>query len=412
MLKDYEEKIFYSTELEKEKFAEFGTPHQIRQTMISVIPKSIININMKILEPSCGKGAFLLNIIRLLMYNLPIKNSKERYKNIVENIIYFADINKKNILFCKKLLDPSGSYKLNYYVGDTLSDKFSYVNYFDLVIGNPPYNKLGSVGSGNTIYQDFIKKALEKWLKEGGYLDFVTPSAWRKPVTLRSKNYGMYNLMTKENNLKYLEIHGLEDGLKHFNASTRYDIYLIKKENPEGKTIIVDEKGKYWRIDVGEYPWLPNYDFSFIKKLLAKKNEKKLDVFSDLNYSAKKKHMSPTKSKKFKFICIHTTGKKGVRYYYSDTDKLGHFGVKKVIFGNSGVGSALVNDVGKYCVTEHGIAIVDDEKNLGKILEVLKGERMRDVFGACLWSPFQIDWRMFLDFKKDFWKYFNLEKKQ
>jgi len=38
-------------------------------------------------------------------------------------------------------------------------------------------------------------------------------------------------LMTKENQMLYLEIHGIKDGQKVFNCGTRYDWYLIQKTN-------------------------------------------------------------------------------------------------------------------------------------------------------------------------------------
>jgi len=383
-----------TSKINKDKYAEFSTPYILRQDMINSLPLSFWkNKKRKVLEPCCGKGGFLIDIIKKFMENLdiPINN---RYKYIVEKILYFGDINKKNVLICKKIL---GDFKLNYFIGDALKKDFCN---FDLIITNPPYNVIGSKETGNTIYQKFIKKSLEDWLKPGGYLLFVTPSSWRKPSSLDSKNYGMFDLMTKKNWMKYLEIHSPKDAKKMFNAATRYDWYLIKKSAPKN-TIIKDEQGVISKINLMSWPWLPNFDYKFIKKLLAKKGEETVDILFQTKFDSDKKHMSKKKSAKYKYVCIHSTPKKGITFYYT-SEKIDK--KPKVIFGDSGLGTALANKTGKYCLTEHAMGIIDEPKNLDRILKVIKSDRMKQVFKACLWSNFQIDWRMFSDLKKDFYK--------
>ena len=97
-----------------------------------------------------------------------IPDEKERYKTIVEECLYFSDINPTNIFICKLLIDPYNEYTLNYNEGDTLEldikEKWN-IDGFDAVIGNPPYNSFGNTGTGNTIWQDFTKISLDKWLK-------------------------------------------------------------------------------------------------------------------------------------------------------------------------------------------------------------------------------------------------------
>jgi len=409
---------FKTKEWEKKEHAEFGTPQFLRNDMINIIPKYFWkNKNRKVLEPCCGKGGFLYDIVSKFMNSLrkEIPDRKRRYRHIVEEIIYFADINPGNVKICRKILDPDGIYELNYYSGDVIQENFPFRNdNFDLVIGNPPYNYPGKIETGHTLYQRFIEESLNVWLKEGGYLDFVTPPAWRKPVTERSKNYGMYDLMTRQNYMIFLEIHSAKNGIETFKAITRYDIYLIKKESPikNGKfrkTIVIDQKGEKHNLNLSKFPWIPNFDYEFIQKLLAKPGEKTVNIIEDLNYHTDKPYMSKIKTDKYKYACIHGTPVKGLSVYYSSTQKHGHFKIPKVIIGDTGVASAFANKQGKFCTTQHAMAIVDTESKLDKILEVIKSEKMKEVLQACLWSSFQIDWRIFLYFRKDFWKYF-LEK--
>ena len=42
-------------------------------------------------------------------------------------------------------------------------------------------------------------------------------------------------------------------------------------------------------------------------------------------------------SQEFKYPCVHSTPKAGIRYMYSKVNDRGHFGVSKVIFRESGI---------------------------------------------------------------------------
>lgn len=373
-------------------YSEFGTPFLLRNDMINILPNSFWKKERKVLEPCCGKGGFLIDIIKKFMRFLDIPIEK-RYQYIVENLIFFGDINKENVKYCKKII---GKFNLNYFIGNALEKK---LNDFDLVIGNPPYSSYGKKETGNTLYQKFIVKALNEWLNPNGFLLFVTPAAWRKPVSKNSKNKGMYELMTQQNWMKYLEIHGFKDAKKIFNAATRYDWYLIQKKIPK-ISIIIDENGKENKINLQKWPWIPNFDFKLIKKLLARKGEETVDVINS-KYNSKGKHITEKKNNFFKYICIHSTPKKGLKYFYTDKKPEK---IQKIIFGNSGIGNPIINKDGKYCLTEHAIGIIDDEKNLEELLQILKSEKMKQLLKACLWSNFQIDWKLFTYFKKDFYK--------
>jgi len=378
---------------EKKNFAEYPTPYVLRKEMINSVPIYFWkNKNRKVLEPCCGKGGFLIDVIAKFMKYLDIP-FEERYQHIVENILYFGDINSKNVNICRKIL---GNYDLNYFIGDTLEMD---LKGFDLVIGNPPYNNLGIKETGNTLYQKFIKKALIDWLNPKGFLLFVTPPAWRKPMSEHSKNYGMYELMTQKNWMKYLEIHSAKEGKKIFSASTKYDWYLIQKTKPK-TTVIKDQLGEVHKVNLKDWPWIPNFHFKMIKDILAKKGEKTVDILFNTKFDSSKKYLSRKKSKKFKYACIHSTPKNGIKYFYSSIKPEK---IPKVIFGNSSLGTAFVNKNGKYCMTEHAMGITDKTKNLDKILEALKSDKMKEIFKACLWSNFQIDWKMFQYFKKDFY---------
>lgn len=407
------DKYLIPQELEKKTNAEVSTPLKLRKEMLDKIPSDFWKIPNTVLEPCSGKGGFIIDIIDRFMDGLKhiYSNEKSRYKFIVEHCIYFSDINPTNIFICKLLIDPYNEYDLNYNEGNTLEldikTKWG-IDGFDAVIGNPPYNSSGYTATGNTIWQDFTKKSINKWLRPKGYLLFVHPPGWRKPNTERGKFTKMFDLMTTQNQMLYLEIHGIKDGQKVFNCGTRYDWYLIEKTNQYKNTIIVDENGKQNEINLSELSWLPNSNILEINKILAKKDDERCPIIQSMSaYEPRKKWMSSTETQEFKYPCVHSTPKSGIRYMYSKVNDRGHFGVSKVIFGDSGIYKPLIDMKGEYGMTQHSMAIqVDNLEEATYISKVIESDKFDKIIQSCLYSSYAIDWNIFKEFKKDFWKEF------
>ena len=416
-----------ATSNEKKSHAEFATPFVLRNDMLNLIPDSFWkNPNVKVFEPCAGKGQFVIDIIKRFMDGLKNFNKKidgvkvdltdneKRYKYILQNIIYFADINQTNIFIIKLLLDPNKKYEriINSHcnLGDTLSESFSPektfgIKGFDAVIGNPPYNTSGETDSGNTLYQEFIRRSLNNWILQNGYLLFVTPPAWRKPNTESSRNFGMYDLMAKDNQMLTLEIHNEKDGMKIFNAGTKYDFYLIKKCKPTEDTTVIDQFGKKSKINLTKLDWLPNNDFDKIMKALAKNDNERMNILFTYEFEPRKPHMSETKDSIHKYPCVHSTPESGITLRYSSKKNDSLMKTKKVIAGLSSFGSAFYDNEGKYCMTQNAFAIVDTEKAMKKIADFLRSDKMKELKSALSWGNY-FEWRVFLYFKKDFYKYF------
>jgi hypothetical protein len=279
---------------------------------------------------------------------------------------------------------------------------------FDIIIVNPPYNRCGNIATGNTIWQEFTKKALNEWLLPNGYLLFVHPSGWRKPNTAKGKFTKMFDLMAKQNQMLYLEMHDSKDGKKIFNAGTRYDWFLIKGVSKYKKTIIIDQDGKYNEINLSEWTWLPNSNILEIKKILAKDDVERCPIMYDRSaYGADKKWISKEQSTEFKYPIIDSTPKKGIKYVYSKVNDRGHFGISKVIFGQTGIYNPIIDMEGKYGMTQHSMAIqVDNLEEATNISKAIQSEKFNKIIQSCLFSLYGIDWNIFKEFKKDFWKEF------
>jgi hypothetical protein len=395
-------------DIEKKQFGEVFTPMILVNEMLDKLPNSVWkDKNLKWLDPATGMGNFPIAVYLRLMEGLKdeIKDDNKRKKHILENMLYMSELNKKNIFICKQIFDINNEFKLNIYEGDSL--KMNYNKQFDVIIGNPPYNK-DDTGNGNMIWHLFVEKSINE-LNKNGYLVFVHPSLWRKPQSDKTRMKKFFNLMTKQNQMLYLEIHNTKDGLKTFGCGTRYDYYVIKNKPKYKKTIILDENNVINNIDLEHYEWLPNCDFQIIDKLIAKNNEEKLNILNDFNYSRLKKDIVSTKKdNSYKYDLIYLTPKNGIRYMYSKINNKGHFGVSKIIIGETGMDNAINDWDGKYGMTQDSFGIIIDSKEEGdKILCALKTEEFKKIIKiACSWSNFRIDWRLFLNFKQDFYKYF------
>lgn len=421
-IRDLIEKHFIPTPEEKKDNAEVPTPVPLVDDMLNSQRLEFYTKPQKVLEPCCGKGQIVLGLFDKFYKGLEelYPDEIERCRVIMTECIYYADLTPLNVFITTEILKchvqsycglDELDYEFNHYTGDTLElcvkDKWN-INGFDMICGNPPYNSSGDTGTGNTIWQNFTKKALNEWLIPNGYLLFVHPPGWRKPNTERGKFTKMFDLMTKQNQMLYLEIHGIKDGQKVFNCGTRYDWYLIKKTNQYKNTIIVDEDGKQNEINLSELSWLPNSNILEINKILAKNNGERCPIIQSMSaYEPRKKWMSSIKTQEFKYLCVHSTPKAGIRYMYSSVNDRGHFGVSKVIFGDSGIYKPVIDMEGNYGMTQHSMAIqVDNLEEATCISKVVESDKFNKIIQSCLYSSYAIDWNIFKEFKKDFWKEF------
>ena len=404
---------------EKKMNAEIATPKELRVQMVDKVPESFWkNPSHKVLESSVGKIGFLNEIIDKFMVGLEsvIPYANERYKHIVEKCVYFSDKNQCNIHIVKAILDPENAYKLNINVGDTVGDDMKFFNGlgealppndFDLVIQNPPYNdSSGNKGANHTLWDKFTIKAIESWLKPGGYLVAVHPGNWRQ------RNSEVFPLF-KEKQLCYLEIHNSTDGQKTFKCGTSYDWYLLENTSRYMKTTVVGEDDVRSEIDMGDWTFLPNMMHDYIKGLMTNDVTNQLDITRDRSVYGtdnKKGLISKEKTDKYCYPLINSIKKDGsidFRYTCDDTraanGQLPQFGRTKFIFCNgAGCYKDMTGDIG---FTEWGFAIYDTPENVEKIEMAFKTQEFTNILNAIKIIPSQkCNPEVMKLFRKDFWK--------
>lgn len=412
------EKHFIPSNEEKKKNAEVSTPVSLVDDMLDKIPPVFWKTKQRVFEPCCGKGNFVLGIFDKFYNGLTTlyKDETERCHIIMTECLYYADLTALNVFITTEILKchieskcgETPLYDFNKYTGDTLKldiNNLWGIDGFDAVIGNPPYNL--TENSRNTLWDLFVDKSIHL-LTNNGYLLFVHPSLWRKPVSKKSRMFGLYEKMTKENTILYLEMHNTQDGMKTFKCGTRYDIYLLIKDNKNIDTQIKDENGFIHYINLKQTTrnWLPNSNFDLIDKI-TNKNDKLNIIYSRSAYGNDKKWTSRLETPDFKYPCILSTPEKGIRYMYSNHTNNGHFNVKKVIFGETSTYNAFYDFDGKYGLTDGAMAFEEnDTETANNILKCIKSEKFLKLLKSCSWSNYRIEYNMFLHFNKDFWKEF------
>ena len=283
-----------------------GTPRQLANEMLDRLPVDLwSDPNKAFLDPSMTNGMFYFLMIERLFDGLAekIPDSRKRIVHILTKQVWGYEMNKAPFEFVKKMLNQqfgigsSINIEPNLYYNNILDEELNMK--FDVVVMNPPYQAPqeaeGKRGGGHLLWHKFVKNSISDFTKSNGYVCAVHPSGWRKPPSERSKYNGMFQLMTSDHHMEYLELHDTKDGMKTFNAGTRYDWYVIAK-NKTGTTTIKDDKGGLSELDLKDNEWLPNHSFQEVFALLG---DGAGVIYNVSNYETRKKWTSQEETEEF-----------------------------------------------------------------------------------------------------------------
>ena len=277
------------------------TPIECVEEMINKIPEDTWKRDdLKVLDPCCGCGNFFLVILEKL-------KKYHTVKDILENMLYFNDINEDRLTVVKEIF-MSDEYNLNISEMDYL--KYDEEMKYDIVVANPPYAKLLSNGKraskNHNLIGVFIDKTL-KILKEGGYMLYITPDNW---MTFSDRNTLIKTLTSLQ--ILYINIHIAKKYFKKIGSSFTW--YLIEnKKSYKDVEIEGIWKGNLYNSTVESQVrrYIPLYYNRIIQSILKKtidaSNTKfKVETSSDLHKYTKKIHISNQKTDEFKYKLIHT----------------------------------------------------------------------------------------------------------
>ena len=376
------DKYLIPQELEKKSNAEVSTPFKLRQEMLGKIPVEFWTSIKKVFEPCAGKGGFIVDIIDRFMNGLEktIPDEKERYRTIVEECLYFSDINSTNIFICKLLIDPYNDYKLNYNEGNTLEldikEKWD-IDGFDAVIGNPPYEAQKATGD-NKLYLDFISYSIKN-IYDNALLLFIVPTNIKNYITNQDKNRSYISNFME---IMYLS---LNTSNKYFpNISTYFSYFLIKKnivKSCQTKTEFMrGKKIENSIITINEKDELPltlsTKDINLINKVsnLIKKQWNTLDIKKALYQKTNKKKCTQRIRKshikngdikkdydetyKYKIIDKINKGHNFPGIYYYNNYKMIDYGKPKIIMCSGGYLMPSLDKEGVYNISDNMLYIL------------------------------------------------------
>jgi hypothetical protein len=422
------EKHFIPSEEQRSNNAEIPTPVILVDNMINKLKKYDPNYFKKITktgELCCGKGNFVLAIFDNYYDGLiHIEDEIKRCRIIIEQCIYFADMEQLNVYITKELLichaiskitkDTWNKYngwelvlkiiefKFNEYTGDTLIldiNKIWNIKGFDAIIGNPPYNKGGGNGGSKKLWNYFVMYSLEN-LNKYGYLLYVHPPGWRKPHHPTNK---IYDLM-KSYNMIYLNILSEKESNDIFKCSTRADYYLLQKTKYKKNTIISNSEGEF-DCNIEDWPFLPNMNYDLFRKILT--FDKNNSIICP-NTSGGAFIKATSEDNTLEYTYIKTINKKGIEKRYSNINIEKYYVKdKKIILSCGRYPYPIIDTIGEFGLSSStmGIKYDSDEEGIN-ILKAVKTELFDILLKNNKWSSFNIEWRMYTYFKEDFWKEF------
>ncbi len=320
---------------------------------------------------------------------------------------------------------------------------------FDIIVGNPPYQK--SVGKRTqSIWDRFITVAVNH-LVDDGYLCYVHPNGWRNI----EGNFKKTQTLLTSRQVEYLEMHSHFDGIKTFGCATTYDWYVMKNTpNKDFITTLKEYDGNIIKYDISTYGFIPNCFSDKIFKMIGKdkadviansayhygrpvdvlytrnaygrevdnvvdimfssgqyhSTQKSVDVMYDSTvYDKRKTYLCKTKDDVFKYPVIYVIHlDESLNLYYCNRNDKGHFNIPKVIWGNGGTRGvrigAVVDATGEYGMCQYTYAIVDEPKNLDNIKKAITSKKFLQLCtgidfggGSC------INRKIIKLFKKDFY---------
>ncbi|KDR95690.1 adenine-specific DNA-methyltransferase [Peptoclostridium litorale DSM 5388] len=189
--------VFYTDELLSKYMAEKAISMYFEDCENNQMVKKLKNI--RILDPSCGCGAFVVacfrKLVQLNMDMYPQSEYEEICRYVLEKNIYAVDVDQRALYICKErlsIITGIEGLKLNFYNEDFITD-FEKKN-FDIIIGNPPYigekgnkeifeiareNEFGKLyyEKGMDYFYYFIEKAADISRKQG-LICFITTNYW------------------------------------------------------------------------------------------------------------------------------------------------------------------------------------------------------------------------------------------
>lgn len=223
-----------------------ATDYRLIQKLVDELLIDWARKDLRILDACCGRGTFLL-----LVYYKLVENGHKPTDAI--KMIYGIDKNKIQVTLAKQLFKLACGMEPEIYCNDSLTKVWDMK--FDVVIGNPPYDKEGE-GRAEKLWPKFVEKSFE-FLKDGGYCALVTPTSWTSgSKNIRKGSTGVLHDVFHKWDVKHVDL----DCSKYFpSVSVPIGYFVAQKVPNTGNTTLGG-----MNIDLRNFDILPSNLENFI----------------------------------------------------------------------------------------------------------------------------------------------------
>ncbi|KIM09846.1 MAG: hypothetical protein KU29_00890 [Sulfurovum sp. FS06-10] len=277
--------------LEKKKTGSYYTPPELVELILNeILPvENETNYNIKILDPACGSGIFLVEAYKRIVQRWKNANPSKSIdfktlKSLMTNNIYGVELNKPSIkvatfslyLSLLDFLNPRNLWHLNgekfpYLINDkedefiktqgynlfrtnTIEDNEALLNNYDIVVGNPPYGDkvppyIKTYCEANKFAIDLVIPFIHKstLLSPNGKIALLVPTKLLTNTSNTAQNFRNWlfneNYVSKVYNLSILRRTPKSFGGQLFSSAVvPASILFFQHKTPE----IISETIEYW----------------------------------------------------------------------------------------------------------------------------------------------------------------------
>jgi hypothetical protein len=237
----------------------------------------------------------------------------------VVSLVYTYNVNPDRITFYSDSLNKN---RFAVKIGVKYTDIMPTDMKFDVVVGNPPYQKSTNNmkrDSAANVWPEFVDKG-EKLTKENGYFSFITPNGWITPsadVGKGKSGIRIFDYMRQYHTV----VLNINECKRHFTEGSSFTYYIIhKKLNKENHPTVITTETEKFTADLSPITYCP----STINKLTLSINGKILKdspIGFTNNNTADSKFFTqdiveqPDKNHTTK--CYHSSAANGTYYYSS-----------------------------------------------------------------------------------------------
>ena len=364
------------------------TPLDLASDICEHIHNLVNSKTAKYLDPSCGRGTFLVKLYELQFTKTysHITLIDDRNKSVIDSLYgceispYYHKIAIESIKQIQKYFGVTKILKPHIYNCDYINNKILKNMQFDVKLGNPPYQDINKNGGiqpkSHNLWGKFIIESLTSIkckLKNNGYLAFVTPSSWGSPSNDIFKLFKQNNLILVDTTISH-----------HFKENSTFSYWIVQKSSYKGTTLINGNEFNLQNI---------NYLQSDINKISIKIhksfNESTHQKFiwktdTTINHSSKKNDIwNIAPSDEHIYQVYHTNA----QTYYSKIKSKSHE-FKKIYLTLSGYYNPIL-DNGNISTSEVVPYIIVNSKEEGEnLLSILNSKLYKYIVNSAKWSGF------------------------